>query len=54
MTAEELKKHVQTYADEKLPGWECADVSFRIKKLGDFPEERLLVLPPPTPPDSRP
>lgn len=46
MTAEELKEKVRQYADEHLPGWQCAGVTFRVGPLIDSRNELLLVLPP--------
>lgn len=43
MTAEELKECVRNYADENLPGWACAGVSFRIGDIGASITETLVV-----------
>ena len=44
MTAEELKAHVRTYADEHFPGWGASAVS--VEATADpAMEETLLVLP---------
>lgn len=45
MTAEELKKAVAAYANEHLPGWKCAGVSFRIGEIEEAQNEMLLILP---------
>ncbi len=44
MTAEELKDCVRHYAEEHLPGWACAAVSFRIGEIGAHVTESLVVL----------
>lgn len=46
MSAEELKAKVREYADEHLPGWACAGVSFRLGEIGASVTETLVVLPP--------
>ncbi len=45
MSAEELKDNVRKYADEHLPGWEVAGVSFRVGPIVANAEEMLLVTP---------
>lgn len=45
MTAEELKAHVRTYAEEHLPGWACIGVSVRLGSIGSHVTETLVVLP---------
>lgn len=45
MNAEELKDAVRKYADEHHRGWQLAAVSVRIGKLGEHPDELLVVKP---------
>lgn len=45
MTAHELKEAVREYANDNLPGWECAGVVIRLGRGSDSESERLVVLP---------
>jgi hypothetical protein len=45
MSAQELKDCVRQYAQENLPGWECAGVVIRVGRGPDAEAERLVVLP---------
>jgi hypothetical protein len=53
-TAEDVKRVLREYADENLPGWECAAASFRVGKVGEVPEEQLVVVKGPPAPPTRP
>lgn len=45
VTAEEVKALVRRYAEDNLPGWACAGVSFRLGDVGSSITETLVVLP---------
>lgn len=45
MTAHELKEAVREYANDNLPGWECAGVVIRMGRGPESDSERLVVLP---------
>lgn len=45
VTAEDVKEVVRRYAEDNLPGWACAGVSFRLGDVGASITETLVVLP---------
>lgn len=45
VTAEDVKEIVRRYAEDNLPGWACAGVSFRVGPIPDAQSESLLVMP---------